>query len=91
MIPILYKIEWFNQRSEGYSVNSILNDIFGARIIVDSETIQQVMDNLDEWKEKYGLKNWYLLDKEEYIGIHIYFKNASNFYYPWELKVWDKR
>lgn len=88
---IVYKIERFNQRSEGYPVNSILNDIFGARVIVDTETIEKIMESLDEWKEKYGLKNWYLRDKEEYIGIHIYFKNASNFYYPWELQVWDKK
>ncbi|MEN9494253.1 MAG: hypothetical protein RJA89_495, partial [Pseudomonadota bacterium] len=25
-----------------------------------------------------------------YIGVHVYFKNASNFYYPWELQIWDK-
>lgn len=88
---ILDKIERFSQRSEGYPVNSILNDIFGARIIVNTDTISLVMEKLDEWKEKYGLKNWYLRDKEEYIGIHIYFKNSSNFYYPWELQIWDKK
>lgn len=88
---ILAKIERFQERSEGYPVNSILNDIFGARIIVDSDSILQVMENLDSWKEKYGLKNWYLRDKEEYIGIHVYFKNASNYYYPWELQIWDRK
>ncbi|HDV7190787.1 TPA: GTP pyrophosphokinase, partial [Mannheimia haemolytica] len=88
---ILDKIERFKQRSEGYPVNSILNDIFGARIIVSSEVIQQVMESLDYWQEKYGLKNWYLRDKDEYVGIHIYFKNSSNFYYPWELQIWDKK
>lgn len=88
---ILDKIARFKQRSEGFPVNSILNDIFGARVIVNTDDITQVMNHLDEWKEKYGLKNWYLRDKEEYIGIHIYFKNSSNFYYPWELQVWDKK
>lgn len=88
---ILDKIDRFKARSEGYPVNSILNDIFGARIIVSSEDITEVMEKLDEWKEKYGLKNWYLRDKEGYIGIHIYFKNSSNFYYPWELQIWDKK
>lgn len=88
---ILDKIERFKQRSEGYPVNSILNDIFGVRIIVSSEDIAEVMDKLDEWKEKYGLKNWYLRDKDEYVGIHIYFKNSSNTYYPWELQIWDKK
>lgn len=88
---VLDKIERFNERSEGYPVNSILNDIFGARIIVDSKTLAEVMENLDKWQKEYGLKNWYLRDKEEYIGIHIYFKNSSNFYYPWELQIWDKK
>ncbi|PJG84398.1 GTP pyrophosphokinase [Conservatibacter flavescens] len=88
---ILAKIERFKQRSEGYPVNSILNDIFGVRIIISSQEITQVMECLDFWKEKYGLKNWYLRDKDEYIGIHIYFKNSSNFYYPWELQIWDKK
>ncbi len=88
---ILDKIERFKQRSEGYPVNSILNDIFGARIIVDSNTVSKVMTKLDSWQQQYGLKNWYLRDKDGYIGIHIYFKNSSNFYYPWELQIWDKK
>lgn len=87
---ILDKIERFRQRTEGYPVNSILNDIFGARVIVSDKDIMQVMERLDTWQELYGLKNWYLRDKDEYTGIHIYFKNASNFYYPWELQIWDK-
>ncbi|KAE9534200.1 GTP pyrophosphokinase [Ursidibacter arcticus] len=88
---ILDKIERFKQRSEGYPVNSILNDIFGARIIVSSEDIEKIMELIDSWHEKYGLKNWYLRDKDEYVGIHIYFKNSSNFYYPWELQIWDRK
>ncbi len=88
---ILHKIERFKERSEGYPVNSILNDIFGARVIVDSDVIGQVMTKLGGWHNQYGLKNWYLRDKEGYVGIHIYFKNGSNFYYPWELQIWDKK
>lgn len=44
---------------------------------------------MDNYKEKYQLKNWYLRDVDGYIGIHVYFKNVSNFYYPWELQIWD--
>ncbi|TCP17652.1 RelA/SpoT family protein [Nicoletella semolina] len=88
---ILDKIARFKERSEGYPVNSILNDIFGARIIVETQDIMSIMERLDDWKEKYSLKNWYLRDKEEYIGIHIYFKNQSHFDYPWELQIWDKK
>ncbi len=81
---ILDKIERFKDREEGYSINSILNNIFGARMILTSEEIGQVLERLDDWREEYGLKNWYLRDKDEYVGIHVYFKNESNFYYPWE-------
>lgn len=88
---ILDKIERFKERSEGYPVNSILNDIFGARMILTSAQLEQVMDSLDDWQETFGLKNWYLRDKDGYTGIHIYFKNKSNFYYPWELQLWDEK
>lgn len=71
---ILDKINRFSERKEGYPVNSVLNDIFGARIILSSNEISQVMEHLDDWQEKYGLKNWYLRDKDGYVGIHIYFK-----------------
>lgn len=88
---ILDKIGRFKARSEGYPVNSILNDIFGARMILTSEEIAEVMERLDDWQKKYGLKNWYLRDTDGYMGIHIYFKNKSNFYYPWELQLWDEK
>lgn len=87
---ILDKIECFTKRPEGYPVNSVLNDIFGARVILPTSVITEVMNRLDDWKEEYGLKNWYLKDTEDYTGIHVYFKNRSNFYYPWELQIWDK-
>ena len=87
---ILDKIERFTKRPEGYPVNSVLNDIFGARVILPTSVITEVMDRLDDWKEEYGLKNWYLKDTGDYTGIHLYFKNKSHFYYPWELQIWDK-
>jgi hypothetical protein len=47
------------------------------------------MDVLDAWQDEFGLKNWYLRDKEGYRGLHIYFKNKSNVFFPWELQIWD--
>ncbi|WP_221913469.1 nucleotidyltransferase family protein [Streptococcus halichoeri] len=88
---ILDKIERFAKRQDGYPVNSILNDIFGARIILSSEDISQVMQQLDDWQDKFDLKNWYLRDTDSYTGIHVYFKNKSNHYYPWELQIWDEK
>lgn len=85
-----YKVERFSHREDQYPVNNWLNDIFGARIILSAQEISEVMDCLDEWQEELNLKNWYLRDKEGYRGLHIYFKNRSNFYFPWELQIWDE-
>lgn len=83
------KIGRFSTREDQYPVNNWLNDIFGARIILSADEINSVMDLLDDWQEELSLKNWYLRDKEGYRGLHIYFKNKNNFYFPWELQIWD--
>jgi hypothetical protein len=83
------KIERFSFREDQYPVNNWLNDIFGVRIILNADEIHVVMDLLDDWQEELGLKNWYLRTKEGYRGLHVYFKNKNNFYFPWELQIWD--
>lgn len=85
------KIKRYLARENQYPVNNILNDIFGARMILSSENVLAIMNQLDNWKSEYHLKNWYLRDIDGYIGVHIYFKNQSNFYYPWELQIWDEK
>jgi len=67
-----------------------MNDIFGARMILSAEEIAGIMELLDGWQDEFGLKNWYFRDKPEYRGLHVYFKNNSNFFFPWELQLWDK-
>ena len=83
------KISRYTSRENQYPVNNWLDDIFGARVILDASEIAQVMDCLDEWQDNLALKNWYLREKQGYKGLHVYFKNRSNFYFPWELQIWD--
>lgn len=85
------KIARFSSRDDQYPVNNWLNDIFGVRIILSADEINVVMSLLDDWQDELGLKNWYLREKEGYRGLHIYFKNKSNFYFPWELQIWDEK
>ena len=85
------KIARYASREDQYPVNNWLNDIFGARIVLSATEIQAVMDLLDDWQNELSLKNWYLRDKEGYKGLHVYFKNKNNFYFPWELQIWDER
>ncbi|MGR5238996.1 hypothetical protein [Vibrio alfacsensis] len=84
------KIARYREREDQYPVTNWLNDIFGARIILTKSEIEEVMEELDSWQDELGLKNWYLRNKEGYKGLHIYFKNRSNFYFPWELQIWDR-
>ena len=83
------KIARYSKREDQYPLNNWLNDIFGARIILNKSDIQTVMDLLDDWQDELNLKNWYLRDKQGYRGLHVYFKNKNNFYFPWELQIWD--
>ncbi len=85
------KIVRFSERDDQYPVNNWLNDIFGARITLKRDDIASVMDMLDDWQDVLNLKNWYLREKEGYRGLHIYFKNKNNFYFPWELQIWDEQ
>lgn len=84
------KIKRFANNEDQYPVNNWLNDILGCRIILTKSEIEEIEDHLDGWQEKYGLKNWYKRNKDGYKGIHIYFKNRNNFYFPWELQIWDE-
>ena len=87
---ILDKIERYSLNVDKYPVNNWMNDIFGARMILTGEEIAEIQDLLYGWQEQLGLKNWYFRDKNDYRGLHIYFKNKSNFYFPWELQLWDE-
>ncbi|MCL2843928.1 MAG: GTP pyrophosphokinase [Chitinivibrionia bacterium] len=88
------KIERFSQKENQYPVSNWLNDIFGARIIVKTELYNEIRENLSPWEEKLGLKNWY--EKGEnaedgYKALHVYFKNKLNYFFPWELQIWDEK
>ncbi|WP_242384447.1 GTP pyrophosphokinase [Enterococcus faecalis] len=85
------KIKRYSKQEDQYPVNNWLNDIFGCRMILSTEELDFIELLLDEWQEKFGLKNWYKRDKQGYKGIHVYFKNKNNFYFPWELQLWDKK
>ncbi|MCL2406748.1 MAG: hypothetical protein FWC95_02340 [Defluviitaleaceae bacterium] len=87
---ILDKIDRYSRNMDKYPINNWMNDIFGARMILSTDEMMHVQGLLDGWQESYGLKNWYFRDKDDYRGLHIYFKNKSNFYFPWELQLWDK-
>lgn len=86
---ILDKIDYHRKRETKYPVNTILNDIFGVRVILDSHDVNAILNKIDDWKDNYKLNNWYLKDVDGYIGVHAYFAPNDNF--PWELQIWDEK
>jgi hypothetical protein len=88
---ILDKIKRYSTGVDTYPVQNWMNDIFGCRTVLPDGVIEEIISLTDVWQETYGLKNWYFREKQGYRGIHIYFKNRSNFYFPWELQVWEEK
>lgn len=85
---INYKID--KKQKEGkYPLNKYLNDIFGCRVLLDTDTIDKIEPLLDELSQLIGFR-YYKRDKDGYKGIHVYFKN-NNTYFPWELQIWDRK
>ena len=85
---ILDKIDYHRKRETTYPVNTILNDIFGVRVLLDSHDVNAILNKIDDWKDNSKLSNWYLKDADGYIGVHAYFAPNGNF--PWELQIWDE-
>lgn len=68
-------------------LNKCLNDFLGFRILVSD--LDDVYNSLDT---NYNLKTivkMYLRKDGNYKGLHLYFKNGNNRFFPWELQIWD--
>lgn len=68
-------------------INKCLNDFLGFRIFVDD--LESIYDSLQKSILKTQKIKIYLREDDKYRGIHIYFKNGRNVYFPWELQIWD--
>ncbi|MDT2859202.1 hypothetical protein P7H71_04695 [Lactococcus lactis] len=99
-VPIRYRIkqsESINEKllyymSEAHlfgkvPLNKCLNDFLGFRILVDDlDVIYNSLETNDDLKT---IVKMYLREDGEYKGLHIYFKNGNNRFFPWELQIWD--
>ncbi|GHV18747.1 hypothetical protein FACS189425_08140 [Clostridia bacterium] len=43
------KIKRYSENEDKYPVNNWMNDIFGARMVLEKDEIQEIMTCLDEW------------------------------------------
>ena len=86
---IEYKIKNYVQFHENgiIPINKCLNDLFGIRIICNRPVTHNEILTL----VSSNFKNLKCIDssKGDYKATHIYFKQ-SNFYFQWELQVWNE-
>ncbi|RRQ98397.1 hypothetical protein [Enterococcus faecalis] len=71
-------------------IQKCLNDLLGFRLVIDEFDCKsdEIISFLEGVKNDLNLMKWYTRDKEGYQGTHLYFKNAKNIYFPWELQLW---
>jgi len=83
------KIAQYENSPVQYPLNAWLSDVFGVRIVLDANEIDAIEDTIDDWTSLYGVKDWYKIEKDGYRALHICFKNKNNYFFPWELQIWE--
>jgi len=83
------KIGQYENNAVQYPLNAWLSDVFGCRIVLEGNEIEAIEDSIDDWTSLYGVKDWYKIEKDGYKAFHICFKNKNNYFFPWELQIWE--
>lgn len=69
-------------------INKSINDFLGFRIFV--QDVNLVYNRLEiDTSVNAIIDRMYMRDKDGYIGLHIYFRNHNNKFFPWELQIWS--
>lgn len=72
------------------SVNKCLNDLFGCRVILEFNSINDAYNILEQKLKDYDFIKLNKKDTQGYKAIHIYFEGLNKKYFPWELQIWHK-
>lgn len=90
---IYNKLIFYGEKAEKgkIPIQKCLNDLLGFRLIMEDFDFldKGYKDLLLSLKADLNLMKCYDRDVDGYKGSHIYFKNKNNFYYPWELQLWN--
>lgn len=81
----------FEKNEQGKTpLNKCLNDLFGCRVLLDFEDIDNAYDILEKELQYYDNVKIYKNCSSDYEAIHIYLKGLNRTYFPWELQIWHK-
>ena len=76
-----------NHENGKIPVNKCLNDLFGIRMIFNRNVTYDEIDGFI--KNNFPKLKCIKSIKKDYNAIHIYFENDNNYYFEWELQIWD--
>lgn len=92
---VLNKLVAYRDQKEkvngGLIMQKCLNDLFGARLVISDFDYndKKMLQCVKRLSDDLPLMRFYFRNKEGYKGLHIYFKNKNNHYFPWELQLWN--
>lgn len=89
---ITSKLATYDSRSENgsFPLQKCLNDLCGSRVILNEEvyTSHEFLTMCEDLKKKKIIFRHYERVDDDYKGYHLYLKNKSNLFFPWELQLW---
>lgn len=72
----------------GIPINKCLNDFLGFRLMVSNLSDVYEKIKVDDEVQEIISRMYPRIDGN-YQGLHLYFKNGNNKFFPWELQIWD--
>lgn len=86
----VYRYSLSNHQDGKISINKCLNDLVGFRVIIKGFNNKLAHYRADLEKICKGLSIRFVPRHiDDYDGIHLYFRNKNNQFFPWELQIWD--
>lgn len=91
ILSISQKIKKYNcgQLHGEVIINKCLNDIFGARVVIEDCPSFEIVKKYILENVKLNIKITNANKVEGYRGLHVYIKSATGHFY-WEMQIWNR-
>lgn len=83
--------QYLNKDDSGkFPIQKCLNDLCGFRISIDLQIFEteEFLSLMDKLKKEGIIFRHYYRQDGSYKAYHLYLKNKSNLFLPWELQIW---
>lgn len=83
--------QYLNKDKGGkFPIQKCLNDLCGFRICIEFQIFEttEFLSLMEKLKKENIIFRHYYRQDGSYKAYHLYFKNKSNLFLPWELQIW---